>query len=165
MFVLYIVFHSQKKKCRFSLPICVFPSRCFQDFTFRNTAKSLIHFRVHSFKKFIPCQSHNRCVVLGLFVRVLKDFLGTYMCFQICLFLQNICIYNTVKHCSKFLRVSGFFFPLASREKVCYWHGPGKTNEHLFHAEEWIPLCTAHLQRRNKGNPDSGQINRGPGHH
>lgn len=89
-------------------------------------------------------------LVFCFFVRVLKDFPGTWFAFSFKIFF----IYNTVNLCSKFLR-SLLLFPLSLREKVLHWHGTGKTNEHLSWAKGWS-LSLHSVKCKNRRTRDSG---------
>lgn len=48
---------------------------------------------------------------------------------------------NTVVHCSTILRSSVLSFGIEGASVSLTW--PWETNEHLFCAKGWIPLCTA----------------------
>lgn len=85
------------------------------------------------------CQSFER---LSWNIRVLLDLS----------FFPNISIYNTVKHCSKFLRSS--VFSSALREKVFHWHGTGNINERLFCVEGILSLHSPQCTTRGIKTPD-----------
>lgn len=78
MFVLVYCFLFSEKKMQDFSPQTICASKFLP---LENTAIFWVYFQLDSFKKFISHQSYNRCVVLGIFVRVLKDFLGTCMYF------------------------------------------------------------------------------------
>lgn len=153
----YCFYIHRKKKCNAgfisSNDMC--SQVCASTFlSLENTARALIHLfrsrfilKVHS----IPVTHQMHCLLsfcqsferLSWNIHVLLDlsFLPNY---------PSITLWSSVQ---KFLRIS--VFSSALREKVFHWHGTGKTNEHLFCVEGWIPsLHSPECTRRS--NQDSG---------